>query len=245
MSRLFIYLLAILCTNILLVDGSAQAQYWERRLYDGGRVQVDPDTNRITVYPDDGPPTQLWDGVHRLEDGTSITVHSGVMVPNTELIELRRTRETVRGRPFVDAGDSPCLRLVRKVCGLHDECGDSPPCAHARQLQLYEAEEQEERPEQLRIPAQCRDALEDEAFFTPCGRPQSAAKPTACEQLVWKVCGLSDECAERRGCGPARQLLQLELEERRASANPDAATQSTAECGRALLDGDFFARCKP
>ena len=104
-------LLGISLALVVCGTVSAQVPSWQGRLQDGSRVEVDPRTNRPTVYNRQGVATQLWDGVHRLQDGSSITVRSGVMVPNTDVVQLReRTR---LARPFVDAGASPCVVLVR------------------------------------------------------------------------------------------------------------------------------------
>ena len=55
----------------LLLAGAACAQNWTGSLDSGGVVRIDPNTNRATVYSDNGS-TQLWDGTHELQDGSVI-----------------------------------------------------------------------------------------------------------------------------------------------------------------------------
>ncbi len=239
----------LLLLLFLLTGGPwAHAQYWERELPDGSRVQVDPNTNRATVQTPSGTTTPLWDGVHKLEDGSSITVHAGVMVPNRSLQEFKE--ELARAhRPFANEGTDICLRLARKVCGLHGECAAHPACSPARQLQKMAKEDLEHPPDaaySTTLPArvQCEEALKDEDFFVPCDRMQRGPQPTACEQLLDKVCGGHEQCKSSDACPPARQLLEMEYQERHSAVNADAPTFTSGQCQRALADEKFFAPCK-
>lgn len=157
------------------------ADPWTGELRGGGEVRVDPNTNRPTVIID-GEKTQLWDGVHRLEDGRELTVESGRVVPNKEIL---RTREPWpepaspaaegEGKPIV--GTSPCNQLVQKVCGPDASCADSAACGPARQLLDMEREEQRRlgTPQrQVSTTAKCIEALNDD-FFSPCS--EAAASP--------------------------------------------------------------------
>ena len=69
-----------------LLSGSvlAQAGAWQGQLKDGGQVQMDPQTRRPVVTTPQGVTTQLWDGVHRMQDGSTVTVRSGVAVPSPQ-----------------------------------------------------------------------------------------------------------------------------------------------------------------
>lgn len=239
-------LTGLLCF-IALVATTADAASWTNRLADGRRIQVDPNTNRVTVFPEEGTRRQLWDGVHRLEDGSTITIRSGVMVPNKAIVELRQHLPS----PPTAESAVPCQRLVRKVCGLHDECADHAACEPARQLQQMsqdQAQEALDYPNATTPPwasEQCRDALADEAFFTACGKLQRGKKSTPCEQLFDKVCGAHQECRQQSRCPLAKQMIDMEAGERRAATDPDALTFTSSQCREALGDEEFFEPCQP
>lgn len=230
-----------------LVAITANAASWSSRLADGRRIQVDPNTSRVTVFPEAGSARQLWDGVHRLEDGSTITIRSGVMVPNKAIVELRQRPPS----PDRTESDAPCQRLVHKVCGLHDECRIHPACKPARQLlqmSQHQAQEASEYPDSATTQwelEQCRAALADEAFFASCDRVRRGTTPTPCEQLFDKVCGPHQECREQTRCPLAKQMLEMETGERRAAADSDAATFTSGQCQEALRDEDFFNPCQP
>ncbi|MDZ7754648.1 MAG: hypothetical protein U5S82_24095 [Gammaproteobacteria bacterium] len=222
---------------------------WSATLQSGRSIHVDPRTNRVTVQSAGGK-RQLWDGVHRLEDGSSITVRSGVMVPNMAFQEFKRERRHPP-QAFISEGPMACRQLIRKTCGLHGECADSPACGPARQLlEIYEEERRGISHERafgegyLPADVQCRQALEDRSFFVPCEREQRGNRPTACQRLADKVCGSEGQCAQREACGPARQLLETETRERRGALNPDAPTPATGQCRQALGDDGFFTPCE-
>ncbi len=248
MDRAFL-LMVVLAAQALALGQTAHAQSWEGQLQDGGRVQVDPRTNRPVVRTPGGVVTPLWDGVHRLEDGRSITVREGLMVPNREVIELRRELPGSKPQPFVVSGAAPCLVLVRKVCGLENECLDQAACDHATQLRQFGLEEERELAAAgasrgfMQTPAQCAEALRDEAFFVPCKRRQLGTAPTPCGQLVSKVCGAGNGCAGQPGCKLARQLFDLEYQDRLESLQPARITESGKQCQQALVDQRSFAAC--
>ncbi len=163
--------------GLLLTVIQAHAD-WRAELATGGQVRVDPATNRATVTRG-GVTTPLWDGVHRLKDGSAITVRSGQVVPNAGILRERHPRPPERkpdaarewvGQPIV--GASPCERLVRRVCGGHAECARAPACAPARHLLVEERRERRESPTPDRMTyssGQCRLAAGDTAFFRACG----------------------------------------------------------------------------
>jgi hypothetical protein len=166
--------LGILVTGLVLVGSvGIAADPWTARLEQGGEVRVDPSTNRPTVVIG-GDEVQLWDGVHRLQDGRELTVESGRVVPNREILQAREPWPEPAlpgkgaGRPIV--GVSPCERLVARVCGADGSCSDSTACGPARQLLAMEREEQQKAgtPDRTTFTsAKCVEALRD-AFFTPC-----------------------------------------------------------------------------
>ena len=233
----------VLLVILLLTASHASAQSWQSRLQDGSRVEVDPRTNRATVQSAQGVVTPLWDGVHKLEDGSTIIIRSGVMVPNTEVVRLRREGRAEPGG-FVK-GVSSCLTLVRKVCGLHDECLDQQSCDHAKQLRSIELEEEREHSSRslMQTPSQCVEALEDEAFFVPCGPGRREASATPCQRLVDSVCGSQNQCADVRGCSLAKQLRDMEHRERLTSVNPEAVTDSGKQCRSVSGEADLFSAC--
>jgi hypothetical protein len=206
---------------------------------------VDLGSNRATVTSPEGVTTPLWDGVHRLQDGSTVTVRSGLVVPNQAMLEVRAGVP----QPFVTEGASACLRLVRKTCGLHDECADQASCSPARQLLDIEREEEKERATYgslqtfSRTLIQCQEGLADEGFFVPCTRPQRGKAASPCERLVDRVCGSRGQCADASSCSPARQLLETEHQERLAGFNPDAATATSGQCTQALAEKEFFTTC--
>ncbi len=167
---------ALLLLWLALASLSARAE-WTSELAGGGRVSVDPATNRATVTRG-GVTTPLWDGVHRLKDGSAITVRSGQVVPNAGILRERHPRppeprpDEARkwvGQPIV--GASPCERLVRNVCGDQGECAGAPACAPARHLLVEERRERSQSPTPDRMTyssGQCRVAAGDKAFFRAC-----------------------------------------------------------------------------
>ena len=70
-------------------------------LQHGGVVTVDPDTNRATVTQR-GVTTPLWDGTHRLEDGSVLIINRGVTVPNRAILDSRQL-------PPAEAEDCPFI----------------------------------------------------------------------------------------------------------------------------------------
>lgn len=136
------------------------------------------------------PPAQpLWDGVHQLPDGSTVTIKSGIVIPNSHAEEppapatVNKAKvvqsEPWEGQPIV--GDSPCQQLVAQVCGRQDQCAASSACSLARQsLKL----EQEERSHSWGTKAQgwgnieymtptsgqCLASLKDQEFFKACGQ---------------------------------------------------------------------------
>ncbi|MGD8843251.1 MAG: hypothetical protein PVJ83_07230 [Gammaproteobacteria bacterium] len=148
---------------------------WSSRLEAGGTVSVDPTTNRATVTRD-GVSTQLWDGVHVLEDGSTVTVRSGQVVPNEAILRAREPQPPVYdpaqawvGVPI--AGQSPCEQLVQRVCGDNDQCSEVPACGLARQLLEMENEDRakSEDPRGMTYSSgQCKEADKDRAYFQLC-----------------------------------------------------------------------------
>jgi len=228
---------------LIASTGPVGASSWTGTLQDGSVLKVDPDSHRAMRYYKGGV-TPLWDGTHRLEDGSVVIVRDGQAVPTESMMN------SWAGEP----GSEPSMRtrycdqLVRKVCGFHDECRQGQPCILARQLLAMEREQQRRTPVEAgswpHVPSsgECQDALANPAF-PACGSSTPGAEQTACRKLVEKVCGDADQCAAHKACNPARQLLQMESDERLRSADPQALTPTGAECEKAM-DNAFFEPCR-
>lgn len=143
-------------------------------LVGGQRIILQGQGRPVLVEDGMGNRRSLWDGIHRLRDGSSITVRNGVLSDDALLPdaveELRRTAGGLYTR---------CEALVRKVCGAGEACASAPGCGPARQL--LEMETQERRPGSpgsVVTPTSelCNDALEDEAFFSPCPAAAGGAR---------------------------------------------------------------------
>lgn len=146
---------------------------WTAELQGGGTVRVDPATNRPTVTIE-GRETQLWNGVHQLEDGRQLTVESGRVVPNQQILQAREPwpepAMPEQGRGQLYQGPSPCQQLVDKVCGADGACAGSNACGPARQLRDMEREAQQRAgtPRRTTFTSdKCTEALADD-FFAPC-----------------------------------------------------------------------------
>jgi hypothetical protein len=61
------------------------AHCWTGNLSNGSELRVDPGTHRaMQVDGDSARP--LWDGVHRLEDGSVVIIRGGTAVPTEEML---------------------------------------------------------------------------------------------------------------------------------------------------------------
>ena len=152
---------------------------WSARLQDGSTVTVDQHTNRATVTRN-GVTTPLWDGAHRLQDGSLLITRGGVATPNAAIVESRRLPppETEDWEEAPIVGYSPCEQLVRMVCGREDQCLTAEACGPARQLLDMERGEREasHNPGLMTYTSgQCLKAQDDRAFFLPCTLPEGDA----------------------------------------------------------------------
>ncbi len=68
-----------------------------------------------------GESQPLWDGVHQLDNGAVIIVRDGVVVMDAELLESHERQQR-------EMEQVACMQLVRKVCGIHNECQQHPAC---------------------------------------------------------------------------------------------------------------------
>ena len=168
--KLTIELLLILL--LILPVNAALAADPTFKLQGGGTVTVDPDTNRATITRD-GITTPMWDGTHRMQDGSTLFINRGITVPNQAIIEPRdlpvQEAEEWEGAPIV--GYSPCEKLVRRVCGKENQCGEVEGCNLARQLFNMEDDERSTskfRSRMTHTSGQCLNMMQDTEIFPLC-----------------------------------------------------------------------------
>lgn len=174
---------AALATLLLCAAPALAAEPWIAPLQSGGQVEVDPRTNR-PVLTRDGRQTQLWDGVHRLEDGSVIRIEGGRVVPTTDMLvpppapsasassDAKGADNRPADRPVGEpvTGASPCEQLVIRACGASRTCWREPACEAARQLREMEQEEWLKGADPHFVTdsgTQCGEAMTN-AFFAPC-----------------------------------------------------------------------------
>jgi hypothetical protein len=241
-----------------LVAGASLAASWDAELGSGQAISVDPTTNRALIRDGTGQGRPLWDGVHRLRDGSTITIRSGVVVPNEAMQsppppadagEPSGTPPDAAAEPAVPAPprrgcrSARCDELVLKSCGLYGSCADTEACALARQLRQMQRmsacswsgdDDWSER--------QCRAALQDEAAFGPCER-EPPLTSAACRNLLAHVCAGGPRCARSAACRSARELFELE----RAALETGAVEELEVirpRCLDLLRDHAFFPPCR-
>lgn len=159
---------------LLIATGTVHAQ-WQSTLSDGGQVSVDPKTNRATLTRD-GVTTPLWDGVHSLSDGSTLTVRAGQAVPNEAILKSRQQPEPPVADPALGwvgspiVGLSPCEQLERRVCGVNGLCKEAEACSVAAQLLSAEQDERASGKADVMTysSGRCMEALSDQVFFKAC-----------------------------------------------------------------------------
>ena len=161
---------------IALLPGLAaplQAADWNASLSGGrGEVTID-DSNRATIRQG-GAERPLWDGTHRLDDGSTLIIRQGIAVPNPSILESRRQIEPPKAEDWEGVrivGTSPCERLERKVCGPENQCLAIEACSAVTQLVDREWDERRASHNtgyMTPTSGQCKQALEDTEFFVKC-----------------------------------------------------------------------------
>ena len=142
-------------------------------LVGGGMVTVDPDTRRAVVTRD-GVTTPLWNGVHRLQDGSALIVNQGEAVPGVPSSRPMHQLPPPESKDWEGAligGYSPCEQLTHYVCGLHDECATAEACGVSRQLLAMEQQERATAADHSRMThtsGQCLEARQDVTYFSTC-----------------------------------------------------------------------------
>jgi len=64
-----------------------------------------------------------------------------------------------------------------------------------------------------------------------------------CERLVHRTCGKHEQCADEQGCKLARQLLDMEQDERSVSGQRNRMTFTSGQCVEAAPDTELFPAC--
>jgi len=146
---------------------------WSSDLQGGGTVTVDPDTRRATLTRD-GVTSPLWNGVHRLQDGSAMIISNGEVVTgivaDTPHKLLPPEPSDWEGMPI--AGYSPCEQLTHRVCGLKNQCATAESCNLAQQLLTMERDERSKAEDGSRMTftsGQCVKARQDDVYFAQCG----------------------------------------------------------------------------
>jgi hypothetical protein len=163
---------SIIIAVLALAAFTVQAGNWSGRMLNGNEVAVDPHTNRATVNVD-GVTTQLWEGTHRLQDGSILIIRRGIAVPNKSILGARELpdAEPEEWEDIPIIGYSPCEKLVRRVCGKEGQCVDASSCNPSQQLLGMEREEREisnNRNLMTYTSGQCLKAESDKEFFSTC-----------------------------------------------------------------------------
>ena len=165
------YLTIIALLPVLAVPQPASA--WSSSL-SGGRGEVSVDSSNRATINQGGVERPLWDGTHRLEDGSTLIIRQGIAVPNPAILESRDQLQPPKAEDWEGVrivGTSPCERLERKVCGPENECLTAEACTAVAQLVDREWDERRASHNagyMTPTSGQCLLALEDTEFFVRC-----------------------------------------------------------------------------
>lgn len=235
---------ALSTASLLSLSPTSRAEGWSGTLRDGTQLRVDPETRRA-VRDQGGAQRPMWDGVHYLDDGSMVIIRDGTAVPTRQMLETWDSGPA----PRAAQATPECERLVQRVCGPEDACGQSEACLKARRL-LQDAVSTAADSAPDAVPSgaaessemACAKALSDPGFPV-CTQVARGAAASECARLVERVCGADGRCAKSPACDPARQLLGLESEERAAGGDPRALTATGDQCREAMAN-PFFKPCE-
>lgn len=217
-----------------------RAGTWQSELTGGGTAQVDSRTHKAVINQA-GNITPLWDGVHKMADGTTVIVNDGVAIPNASMYHTWSKTDNSKDNVLKQ---SACVQLTRRVCGAKNSCTEHKACELAHQLQsLVKDDLVDNNAETLAssVPNECQKGLANKTAFPPCA--EELEPPIACTRLVIKTCGDNAQCQDTTACDAAQQLLHLAQEA--ALKNPEIANESGPEqyC-REAIHNRFFALCQ-
>jgi hypothetical protein len=253
---------------LLCVAPAVTSTGWETRLNNGQPIVIDPATNRAVIMDGVGQGRPLWDGVHRLHDGTTITIRSGVAVPNSSF-----GRQPSLPAPSSDESAAPegtssppsaphapddlsldgftsgspheghCDHLLLKTCGLNRTCGDADACQLAEQLRSMQRQSPDPRLGNTGwAEGRCREALQDDAVFPACSR-EPPLQAVACSALVHHLCANTHRCQRSELCRDASALLALEQSASERNA-PGELVLVRQRCIDMLAEQAFFPPCR-
>ena len=233
---------------LLLVPLESGLAAWETQLEDGSRIIVDSSTNRATIGSGPASGRPLWDGVHRLSDGSTVTIRSGVMVPTEQSLGLTQTpsvlQQSDEEKPRLPTGprNTVCDRLVLQCCGLYQECGDRDACLLAKQLRSLQRKAASRNQAESRWALdQCKQALQDRDNFGSCEFSTDVLR-APCHYLAQHVCGNSNRCARSSACQMASQLLQFQYQQQASGQPYDPGPHN--QCMQMLLENASYPRCR-
>lgn len=237
---------------VLLASSAFAQATWQAELADGQAISVDPATQRALVTSGKAPSRPLWDGVHRLSDGSTITIRAGVLVPNEQSLSIRPA--PARPVPTRPDGDEPpqlprlartinaCDHLLLHTCGLHGECAAEHPCQLARQLSALQRRTHGSDPANHQWAVdQCEQALGDALNFQRCEYANPVIR-FPCHYLAAHVCAPNARCAASPTCRMASRLLALQQQLGSAGQPPDPGARK--QCTRMLLEHAGFPPCR-
>lgn len=247
---------ACLALTLILVFLSGQyaaASSWDAELGTGQQISVSPSDHRAVIQSGVGQGKPLWDGVHRLSDGSTITIRSGILVPN-EAVQTYQPAPVPPPAAAADDNAMPvpppptgsrgrCDELVLWSCGLHGSCGDTEPCVLARQLR-----QAQHQPDAVRLgnanwaEQQCREALQDSARFPACDH-EPPLEVNACRYLLDRVCAGGPRCVHSPSCQTAEELFELELTALENGAEAELEV-IRPRCLEILSNHAFFPPCR-
>ena len=235
-------LLALPLIAMLWLLTAGPVSGWQAQLADGQTLTVDPANQRATVGTGDNGSRNLWDGVHRLKDGTVVTIRRGVMVPNTSFLNATEPAvEAVAPPPLGTQSlpidhDRSCGKLLLRSCGLNNECSQNTACGLARQLSLLQRKAFSETDDRRWPVEQCAKALQYTENFQACDFAAPVlAEP--CHYLAGHVCVSSLRCTRSKACRTAKQWL---LDQHASETSPEA----TRQCLALLLEHMAFPPCR-
>ena len=200
----------------------------------GNELRYDPQTSRVETRIN-GQVRPMWDGVHRLEDGQVLRIQNGIAVRDATVMQSAPRQESLRDEVSI------CRRLARSSCGLAGSCGHTESCRHASQLLTFHNEAA--FGDRHKIERQCLEALDDSVLFKPCPLPPGRSWGSACFDLVAKSCGTLGQCRETEGCDLARQLHQMEYDEKLMLLDIRQKTPTTRQCEEVFSDDELFLPC--
>jgi hypothetical protein len=220
----------------LLTLASGLAAEWQPlpTTQQGYELRYDPQTSRVETRVN-GQVRPMWDGVHRLENGQVLRIQNGIAVRDETVMQTESHPQSLREEV------STCRRLVRRSCGLGGTCSHSESCRHASQLLSFHNEAK--FGDRHKIESQCLEALDDTAFFKPCPVSPGKSWDSACFDLVVKSCGTLGQCNGAEGCDLARQLHQMEYDEKLMLIDTRQKTPTTRQCEEVFSDDEVFVPC--